>query len=166
MKQGSLRGFELVAVGQASTLKAQNRVTACAACSNSASQLFGDVISNVLGGSDGVAFILTTPAECPRCAAPLFEESRVSTADLDKTFHISVEETDVVFVNKDTLLEAQEFIAGCEHCQPARAQVGFDQLLDGLTGCDPTVTEYVICHAARCPNCRHEVIEKTLVVPR
>ena len=166
MKQGTLRGFELVAVGQASILKAQNRVTACAACSNSASQPFEDVICEVLGGGDGTAFMLTVPTECPRCASPLFEETKVSTEDYNKSLHVSIEDTDVVFVNRETLAEAEDFIAACEACEPARAEIGFDQVLDALTGCDPTVTEYVICHAARCPQCRCEVMEKTLVVPR
>ena len=166
MKHGTLRGLELVAVGQASILKAQNRLTACAACSNSASLPFEAVIGEVLGSSDGIAFMLTAPAECPRCNSPLFEATSVSTMDLNKTLQVSIEETDVVFVNRETLAEAEDFIAACEHCQPARAEIGFEQVLDSLTGCDPTVTEYVICHAAQCPNCRHEVMEKTLIVPR
>lgn len=165
MKQSTLRGFELVAVGQASILKAQNRVTACTACSNSVCQRFEDVISEVLGGGDGTVFMQTVPTECPRCGSPLFEETMVSTEDYDKSLHVSVEDTDVVFVNKETLAEAEGFIAACEHCEPARAEIGFDQVLDSITGCDPTVTEYVICHAARCPNCHHEVMEKTLIVP-
>jgi DNA-directed RNA polymerase subunit RPC12/RpoP len=166
MKQGTLSGFELVAVGQASILKAQSRVTACATCSNSASQPFEDVLGEVLGGDDGTAFMLTVPIECPRCGSRLFEATKVSTGNLDKSLHVSVEETDVVFVDKETLAEAEDFLAACEHCDPARAEISFDQVLDSLTGCDPTVTEYVICHAARCPHCRHEVMEKTLIVPR
>ena len=166
MKQDTLHGYELVAVGQVSALKVQDRITACAACSSSASRSFEDVISEVLDGGEDTAFMLTVPVECPRCGSPLFEATRVSTVDLDKSLHISVEDTDVVFVNKETLAEAEGFIAACEHCEPARAEIGFEQVLDNITACDPTVTEYVICHAARCPNCDHEVMEKTLIVPR
>jgi hypothetical protein len=56
---------------------------------------------------------------------------------------------DVVFVDEATLLEAQ-LMSGCERCSPD-AENRFDQVLDAITGCDPAITEYVICHAAKCP---------------
>ena len=79
-------------------------------------------------------------------------------------FEPNPEDTNVVFVDQPTLLEAQMFISGCEYCEPERAEISFDQVLDGITGCDPTVTEYVICHPARCSQCNHDVMEKTLIL--
>jgi hypothetical protein len=38
-------------------------------------------------------------------------------------------------------------------------------ILDRLTGSDPSVSDYILEDAAKCPNCRHDVLEKTLVEP-
>ena len=73
------------------------------------------------------------------------------------------EDNNVAFVDENTLTEAESFISGCEYCQPETAAIPFDQLLDEFTGYDPTVTEYVTCHAARCPQCSHEVMGNTLI---
>jgi hypothetical protein len=36
---------------------------------------------------------------------------------------------------------------------------------DCVTGSDPSVTDYVLEHRAKCPNCRREIVEKTLIEP-
>jgi hypothetical protein len=46
------------------------------------------------------------------------------------------------------------------------AEIPFDWLLDRITGCDSTVTDYIIELPAKCPNCRRKVFEKTLIEPK
>ena len=53
----------------------------------------------------------------------------------------------------------------CEHCHPDDADIPFDWILDGVTGSDPGVTDYILEEPAKCPNCRREILEKTLVEP-
>jgi len=53
----------------------------------------------------------------------------------------------------------------CEHCNPGGAEIPFDNILDRVTGSDPSVTDYVLEQAAKCLHCRREVLEKTLVEP-
>jgi hypothetical protein len=115
-------------------------------------------------------YFLCGPTTCPKCEAPIFETTLVdfdgkAEAALDevKYFDMRDEDQNVVFIDEPTLQEAESFITACEHCSE-RAEIPFDQLLDAVTGCDPTVTEYVICHAAKCATCRHDVMEKTLIL--
>src|SRR5947208_910893 len=56
------------------------------------------------------------------------------------------------------------FIESCEHCNPL-AEIPFDWILDRITGSDPTVTDYLLEQPAKCPNCRHAILEKTLIEP-
>jgi len=44
-------------------------------------------------------------------------------------------------------------------------QVPFDNILDRVTGSDPSVTDYVLDSTAKCPSCRREILEKTLIEP-
>jgi hypothetical protein len=64
-----------------------------------------------------------------------------------------------------TLREAEQLIESCEHCNPAGAEIPFDNILDRVTGSDPSVTDYVLEQPAKCPTCRREILEKTLVEP-
>jgi len=45
------------------------------------------------------------------------------------------------------------------------AEVPFDNILDRITGSDPSVTDYILESPAKCLNCRRPVLEKTLVEP-
>jgi hypothetical protein len=45
------------------------------------------------------------------------------------------------------------------------AEIPFDWLLDRITGCDSTVTDYIVETLATCPNCRRKIFEKTLIEP-
>jgi hypothetical protein len=63
-----------------------------------------------------------------------------------------------------TLQKAQRMIAGCEACSDD-AEIPFDNILDRVTGSDPSVTDYVLEAPARCLQCGAEINEKTLVVP-
>ena len=58
--------------------------------------------------------------------------------------------------------EAEASISGCAQCSHG-AELTFDYILDEVTNCDPTLTEYVICRPAKCPRCHGDVTEKTLV---
>jgi hypothetical protein len=60
---------------------------------------------------------------------------------------------------------AVKLIEPCEHCNPEAAEIPFDWVLDRVTGSDPKVTDYVLEQPAKCPNCRREIGEKTLVEP-
>jgi len=64
-----------------------------------------------------------------------------------------------------TLRKAIESIESCEHCNEEGAEIPFDNILDCVTCSDPSVTDYVLEEPAKCPNCKREVLEKTLVDP-
>jgi len=53
-------------------------------------------------------------------------------------------------------------IAGCEACSED-AEIPFDNILESLTGSDPSVTDYVLEVSAKCLQCGAEINEKTLV---
>jgi hypothetical protein len=72
----------------------------------------------------------------------------------------------IEFITVDPAIakKAEQKIESCEHCHPDDAEVPFDWLLAELTGKRGPV-EFVLVEPARCPNCGHEVTEKTLVEP-
>ncbi len=53
-------------------------------------------------------------------------------------------------------------IAGCEACSED-AELPFENILDQVTGCDPSITDYVLETAGRCLQCGAQISEKTLV---
>ena len=71
----------------------------------------------------------------------------------------------VVLVDAATLRQAQWLIETCEHCNEESAQIPFDNILDRVTGSNQSVTDYILEASAKCPNCRREVFEKTLIEP-
>ena len=81
-------------------------------------------------------------------------------------FDPTPEQQNVILVNADTLREAERLIESCEHCNPAGAEIPFDNILDRVTGSDPSVTDYVLEQPAKCPNCKREILEKTLIEPK
>jgi hypothetical protein len=56
-----------------------------------------------------------------------------------------------------------EMLTGCEACSPEDADLPFDWILDLLTGNNPAITDYILEEPAKCPRCRREIKEKTLV---
>ena len=72
----------------------------------------------------------------------------------------SVEHFDIVFVGEATLREVQHWVSGCEHCTENAAMI-LDYLLDALTGCSPTRTQYLLCRPAKCPACSSDITEAT-----
>jgi hypothetical protein len=71
----------------------------------------------------------------------------------------------LVLIDAVRLREAERLAEACECCRPNEAEIPFDAILDHVTASDPSVTEYILQQPARCPNCKSEVLEKTLVVP-
>src|SRR5215471_3391711 len=80
-------------------------------------------------------------------------------------FDPTPEQQVVVLVESATLRQAERLIESCEHCNEEGAQIPFDNILDRVTGSDPSVTDYILEAPAKCPNCRREVFEKTLIEP-
>jgi hypothetical protein len=72
----------------------------------------------------------------------------------------------VVLINAVILPTAEALIESCEHCNEEGAEFPFGVILDRITGSDPKTTDYVLEAAANCPNCRREIMEKTLVETR
>src|SRR5215510_7720157 len=71
----------------------------------------------------------------------------------------------LVAVDSVIAKKAEQQIESCEHCHPADAETRFDWLLAEVTG-NRGPYEFVLSEPARCPNCRHEITEKTLVEPK
>jgi len=55
-----------------------------------------------------------------------------------------------VLIDAATLRKAER-IESCEHCNPDRAEIPFDNILDRVTVSDPSVTDYILEAAAKCP---------------
>jgi len=65
-------------------------------------------------------------------------------------FDPTPEQQNVVLINAATLLEAERLIESCEHCNPEGAEIPFDNILDHVTGSDPSVRDNVLEEAAKC----------------
>jgi len=77
-------------------------------------------------------------------------------------FHPAPEQLQVVLIAIDPIGRLQTMIESCEHCDSS-AEIPFDRVLDGVTGREPSVTDYILESPAQCPVCRSKVTEKTLV---
>src|SRR5262245_21511383 len=78
-------------------------------------------------------------------------------------FDPTPEEQNVVLINIATLHEAERLIESYEHCYPEGAEIPFDNILDRVTGSDPSVAYYIFESPAKCPACRRKILEKTLI---
>src|SRR5689334_1897682 len=58
-------------------------------------------------------------------------------------FDPTPEQQKIVLNNSETLQKAQRMIAGCEACSE-EAELPFENILDRLTGSDPSVTDYLL----------------------
>jgi hypothetical protein len=74
------------------------------------------------------------------------------------------EEQIIVLIDRLILRKAERLVESCEACN-ADAEIPFDNVLDGVTGSQPSVTDYLLEAPAKCPNCRRDVLENTLVEP-
>jgi hypothetical protein len=68
-------------------------------------------------------------------------------------FDPTPEQQNVVFIDAATLRKAEKLIESCEHCNPNGAEIPFDNILDRVTGSDPSVTEYILAAPARTLKC-------------
>jgi hypothetical protein len=59
-------------------------------------------------------------------------------------FDPTPEQQVVVLVQSATLRQAERLIESCEHCNEEGAQIPFDNILDRVTGSDPSVTDYIL----------------------
>jgi hypothetical protein len=166
-----LRGAEILVVGRHSVRNALRRISSCELCNPLASTLFKSVLDEVLDRSSGATnYFIDERATCPSCARPIIQSTFVdfvAASDLDSqetAFNPPFEETNIVLVNESQLREAQACIIACESCSDG-AEISFDYLLDAVSGCDPSTTEYLMPHPVHCPRCFRKVTEKTLVVP-
>ena len=74
------------------------------------------------------------------------------------------EDHNIVLVNAGTVRQAEELFIGCGSCNPEEADLPFDYILSRLTGNNSATTDYILVEAmAKCPRCRREINEKTLV---
>src|SRR5262249_44358060 len=80
-------------------------------------------------------------------------------------FDPTPERQNVVLVEAAILRKAERMIESCDHCNPREAEIPFDNILDRVTGSDPSVTDYIFEEPANCPRSRHDLLEKTLVGP-
>jgi hypothetical protein len=79
-------------------------------------------------------------------------------------FDPTPEAQNVILVGAATLRQAEKLIIGCEGCSPDDAELPFDNILDRVTGNDPSVTDYVMVECmAKCPQCKLAITDKTLV---
>jgi len=69
----------------------------------------------------------------------------------------------VILVSATTLRKAEQQIESCEHCN-VKVPKSLN-ILDRVTSSDPSAMDYILEQPARCPNCRREIVEKTLVEP-
>src|SRR5207247_10870800 len=71
--------------------------------------------------------------------------------------HPSWKNTIPVLIDQKTIRAAEQQIDSCEACEPDKAEVSFDYVLDCTTGRDPEITDYILEQPARCPRCSGEV---------
>jgi len=76
-----------------------------------------------------------------------------------------LEEQVIVLVAAPTLRKAERLIESCEHSNPDGAEIPLDNVLDRVIGSDPSVTDYILEAPTKCPNCKGDILEKTLIEP-
>jgi len=72
------------------------------------------------------------------------------------------ENQDVVLIDDATVQMALQMLTGCEACLEYPEDI-FASVLDILTGCDPSITEYVLESPTHCSQCGAEIDETSLV---
>ena len=59
-------------------------------------------------------------------------------------FDPTPEQQVVVLVESATLRQAERLIESCEDCNEEGAQISSDNIVDQVTGSDPSVTDYIL----------------------
>jgi len=161
-------------LGTKNTLNAQDRLISCEKCDPFAVTPFRKLLEEAILDTSSTESAPSEPAKCPSC----FHEVTVDTLvafrnDVDAMedsagadyFDPPLEEMTVQLIGENLRAAAQSMISGCDQCCDC-PEITFDCILDELTGCDPKSTEYILCRPARCPRCRRDVMERTIVLPR
>jgi len=73
---------------------------------------------------------------------------------------------ELVALDADVIRRPEKLIDGCEYCHEEDADIPFDWILDKVTGRSGATTDYILTEPARCPTCKREITEKTLVEPK
>jgi hypothetical protein len=71
----------------------------------------------------------------------------------------------LIKVDADVIRRAVKEIEWCEHCHPDDAEIPFDWILTEVT-CSRGAVDFILTDTARCPNCKRQLTEKTLVEPK
>jgi hypothetical protein len=71
----------------------------------------------------------------------------------------------IVSVSQGAVTQAEQAIKGCSRCAPG-AKVPFWRLLNSFRHYDADRVEYILPVLARCPACRAQIGENTLVEPK
>jgi hypothetical protein len=161
-------------LGTKNTLKAQDRLISCEKCDRFAVTPFKRLLAESAPDASSTEAALSEPAKCPSCFNIVEEDTLVAFRnDMDSFegsagadyFDPPLEEMTVHLVGENLRAAAQSMISGCDQCCDC-PEITFDCILDELTACDPKSTEYILCRPARCPRCRRDVTERTIVLPR
>jgi len=72
---------------------------------------------------------------------------------------------ELVTVDFAIVNDVERQIESCEHCHSDDAEIPFDWLSAEVTG-KRGPYEFILGELARCPICKHEITEKTLVEPK
>ena len=72
------------------------------------------------------------------------------------------EDQNVVLIEEETLRRAEQLVVSCEGCN-SDAEFPFCEILDRLTGSDPSVTDYILQKPGSCPRCFRAITEKTFI---
>jgi hypothetical protein len=161
-------------LGTKNTLKAHDRLISCEKCDPFAVTPFKRLLDESAEETDSSEVVSSEPAKCPSCFSTVKEDTLIAfRSDMDAVvgsagadyFDPPLEEMTVHLVGENLRAAAQSMISGCDQCCDC-PEITFDCILDELTGCDPKSTEYILCRPARCPRCRRDVTERTIVLPR
>jgi hypothetical protein len=76
---------------------------------------------------------------------------RAMPQEFSDFFDPTPEKQIVVLVDAATLHDAEKLIESCEQCNAEGAEIPFDNILDRVTGSDPSVTDYIPEAPAKLP---------------
>ena len=161
-------------MGTKNTLNARDRLVSCEKCDPFAVTPFKRLLDETSGDESSTEAVPSEPAKCPSCFNLVKEDTLVAFRnDLDSIggsatsdyFDPPLDEMSIHLIGENLRAAAQSMISGCDQCCDC-PEITFDCILDELTGCDPKSTEYLLCRPARCPRCRRDVTERTIVLPR
>lgn len=158
-------------MGAKNTSKAQDRLISCEKCDDLVITPFKLLLEELARKYGIREYTLPEQVTCPVCSGVIVESTLVSfRKEVESTsgadyFDPLLENSSVWLVDEPIRAAAESMISGCEHCADC-TEISFEYILDQITGCDPTSTQYLLCRPARCPRCSRDVTERTLVLQR